>query len=381
VRVLVIIEAFWPATEFGGPIRSSFSFCNHLAPLVDDLTVVTTNVTLKDSIEFDGRWRAVNGYRVFYAPTIGQSLFSPFLVSELSRQIAKADVVHLTGVYSWLLPFVARLCRRAAAVLVCAPRGTLFESARSQKTWRKVVFERAFLRASLLSTDALHATSMAEAEHLRRFAPGTRVLFLPNGVDVPPKFPDNGSPRRYFLYMGRLHPFKRIEMIISAFAAGPATINEKLELWIAGSGDPTYEDELRRFAAGASGRVRFLGHLEGKMKAETLRNAIALVLASKSESFGMAVAEALAHSVPCIVTSNVPWQGLNDRSCGVYVPRDDTSALAEAMSRFAEMSGEEIEAMGSRGREWMLEDYSWAAVAERARSAFVELVEARRSRH
>ena len=374
----MIIESFWPMTGFGGPIRSSFAFCNHLAPIVDRLNVVTTNVTLKDSVDFDGRWRAVNGYKVFYAPTIGRSQFSPILVPELARQIADADVVHLSGVYSWLLPYVARLCRRSGAVLVCAPRGSLSEAARAQKRLRKRIFERLFFPTSFSSLAAFHATSAEEAADLRQLQPGVPILLLPNGVDVPAEVSNGPSLDRYFVYLGRLHPFKRIEMIISAFAQGPAGTDNTVELWIAGSGEPAYERELRRFAAAASDRVRFIGHVEGDAKSDLLRNAIALVLASKSESFGMSVAEALAHSIPCVVTPNVPWPRLSERGCGIYLQRDDAPALAEAMTQLMNMSPQERGAMGWRGREWMLADYSWAAIAQNARAAFAELIEARR---
>ena len=63
--------------------------------------------------------------------------------------------------------------------------------------------------------------------------------------------------------------------------------------------------------------VRFLGPLDGEAKERAFAgNADLFVLPSFSESFGMAVGEALGAGVPVLTTTGVPWPMLARRGCG-----------------------------------------------------------------
>ena len=57
-------------------------------------------------------------------------------------------------------------------------------------------------------------------------------------------------------------------------------------------------------AAGLAGRIRFTGVLTGPALAEAYADADLVVLPSRTESYGMAVAEALAHGVPVLAASS-----------------------------------------------------------------------------
>jgi glycosyltransferase involved in cell wall biosynthesis len=254
--------------------------------------------------------------------------------------------------------------------------------------------------------DTFHATSEEEARELRELVPGARVAVIPNGVEVPEALPErepNAAP--YLLYLGRLHPYKQVERIIEAFArasAGTAKDDRRLtgapvsarssfvvgrssvvttnwSLLIAGDGEERYKASLRKLTEdlGLTDAVRFVGHADGEEKARLLANAQALILASKSENFGMSVAEALAHGTPCVVTKTAPWEGLESESCGFWV-NDSVEALAEGMNRLMALSPEERRAMGARGRAWMKRDFSWDGVAQKMVELYEESVQQKR---
>jgi len=108
-----------------------------------------------------------------------------------------------------------------------------------------------------------------------------------------------------------------------------------------GPADPERLARLVRQADddGIGGRVRFTGPRTGDRLAATYASADAMVLATRAESYGMVVAEALARGLPVLATAagGLP-EALgrlpDGRIPGVLVPPDDAGALAVALRRW-----------------------------------------------
>ncbi|WP_322937574.1 glycosyltransferase family 4 protein [Nocardioides bizhenqiangii] len=102
--------------------------------------------------------------------------------------------------------------------------------------------------------------------------------------------------------------------------------------------EPDFVAELADTAQGAGigDRVEFTGPLTGDPLGFALDNADLLVSASRRESFGMAVTEALARGVPVVVTdvgghSEAVGGTTAGERAGVLVPPDDPDRLAAAL--------------------------------------------------
>ena len=137
-----------------------------------------------------------------------------------------------------------------------------------------------------------------------------------------------------FLYVGRLAPSKRIEHIIKAVVAFKKQVGS-CQLWLVGSGRPSYENRLRRMAdrLGVAGDVAFLGRLSTYEKQRRMAESHALLMTSVREGWGLVVTEANSLGTPAIVY-DAP--GLRDsvrnEQTGLVV-RDSPLALADAMLR------------------------------------------------
>ena len=55
---------------------------------------------------------------------------------------------------------------------------------------------------------------------------------------------------------------------------------------------------------------------------------------------------------------------IDEAECGSFVPAGDSHALADGFRRLADLGDEELDAMGARGREWLLEHRSYGRLAE-----------------
>ena len=102
--------------------------------------------------------------------------------------------------------------------------------------------------------------------------------------------------------------------------------------------EPAFVERLRQRAeaAGISDRVCFAGPRIGDDLAQAYAAADVLVLASRAESYGMVVTEALARGLPVVATAigGVPealGQTTDGRRPGLLVPAGNSGALAAAL--------------------------------------------------
>src|SRR5262249_18322773 len=105
----------------------------------------------------------------------------------------------------------------------------------------------------------------------------------------------------YVLVLSRLHPKKRIVVLIEAFKALSLA---DWRLVIAGDGQRDYVAALKEKAAGA-GNIVFAGWVDGEEKDALLRGAALLALPSQQENFGLCVMEAMSRGVPVLISPQV----------------------------------------------------------------------------
>jgi glycosyltransferase involved in cell wall biosynthesis len=165
------------------------------------------------------------------------------------------------------------------------------------------------------------------------------------------------------LFLGRLDPIKGIEALLEACKMVSESQGFRWSLTIAGKGADLYVAGLRRQVAalGLDTRVHMVGEVVGEVKKRLFENSDVVIVPSHTESFGLVVAEALAHGVPVIASKYTPWSALEEKRCGLWVENDPRS-LADAICRSSTLP---LQEMGERGREWMRKDFSWQTATQK----------------
>jgi glycosyltransferase involved in cell wall biosynthesis len=149
--------------------------------------------------------------------------------------------------------------------------------------------------------------------------------------------------KRIAITMGRLHPKKGVDILITAFARSLAKYPE-WELVIAGPDQVGQQADLHALAMrlGVAERITWTGMVNGSMKWGALAAAEVFVLPSHQENFGIVVAEALACSVPVIISDKVNiWREIQSSNAGL-ICQDSVASAEAALNQWSQFTEAEI---------------------------------------
>jgi glycosyltransferase involved in cell wall biosynthesis len=364
VRVLHVSAYYAPAYVYGGPPRSIHALCKVLPAHGVSVQVFTTDANgasaLPVVVTAAGSFEDVP-VRYFRRSWPSWPTGSRTLARALAGEVASFDAVHIHGLWNRVVWAAASEARRAGVPYVLSPRGMLQPGALAHRSWRKRAAYSLVERSVLAGASLLHATSESERETLRALKPRAPVVLIPNGVETPcAAARERPAPGPTVLFVGRLHPIKRPDLLVDAFAAlrrrHPAA-----RLVVAGPDERRMRAELVARAGEAAAAIRFVGEVNAIERSALLRDAAALVMCSDSESFGLSVLEAMAAAVPVVVTRTCPWPDVHRHGSGYWVDQR-VDAIADALDRVL-CDPDAAREMGRRGRELAESRYGWDVIA------------------
>jgi glycosyltransferase involved in cell wall biosynthesis len=141
---------------------------------------------------------------------------------------------------------------------------------------------------------------------------------------------------RWFAYVGGFNPHKHVDLLIRAHAAVASEMRDPPLLLLVGTLDgdvfygagPRIREEIR--LAGTEALIRWTGFVPDEVLRHLLSGALALVLPSASEGFGLPAVEAAACGTPVVATTASPIPELLAGG-GLFVPPGNVEALAAAL--------------------------------------------------
>ena len=199
--------------------------------------------------------------------------------------------------------------------------------------------------------------------HVERPVAATEIQALQNELGL--------DQAKTVVFVGRLHPLKRIETAIRALSEIQKN-NAGVRLLIVGGHDGSasgaaYEQSLRELASnlGLSRAVSFLGYRDRNAVPVVMAAADVCVLPSESESFGMVLTEAWAVGKPTVASDVGGCREITQASGGGFLcPVGDHQSMAAQILKLIQ-DASLADTMGSSGKIWVATHCGSHTYAER----------------
>jgi glycosyltransferase involved in cell wall biosynthesis len=220
------------------------------------------------------------------------------------------------------------------------------------------------------------AISESTADDLAaRGIPRARIAVIHPGIDTVTytPAPAERSAVPLVVYLGRLKRYKRVDLIIRAFAA---MRHPTAQLAIAGAGD--YRDSLELLARSLDlgERVTFLGFISEEQKVALLRSAWVLAFTSPKEGWGITNLEAAACATPVVASSSPGLtESVINGETGFLVQHGDLPALVGALRRLVSDPAL-VASLGANARAFAAR-FTWESAAEQTEAHLQSVIELR----
>lgn len=207
-----------------------------------------------------------------------------------------------------------------------------------------------------------------------------KIVVIPEGVDADfaPIDPVEaarrlreryGVARPFFLFVGTIEPRKNLGRLIRAFGVFRERVKRAdVDLLIAGARG-WLSDDLADLAAASEGSVRFLGRVDRATLIELYNAALALVLVSLYEGFGLPALEAMACGRPTLVSNAGSLPDLVG-TAGLQVNPTDEEQIAAAFERLW-IDGALRDELGQRGAA-RAAAFNWCSVARQTAEVYAQ---------
>jgi glycosyltransferase involved in cell wall biosynthesis len=287
------------------------------------------------------------------------------------RLAAQADLVHIHT------PFIAHYAgvrfAREHGLPVVATYHTFFEDylhhyvpvlPRGIGRW----IARRFTLSQCDDVAALISPSGPMRDALQAYGVTTPIDVLPTGLAAESFVRGDGArfrtqfglphDRPLLLYVGRVAFEKNIDFLLRMFAR---LLTRRPDALFVVAGEGPAREHLTRLARelGIKDQVRFIGYLD---RATDLPNCYAagdaFVFASRTETQGLVLLEAMAQGTPVVSTAELGTRSILTPECGAYVVPEDEQAFAAAVAQALNLAAD-----SPRRTQLRAHAESWASLA------------------
>ena len=204
------------------------------------------------------------------------------------------------------------------------------------------VLARSFTRSQCAQLNAIVAPSEPMRALLLDYGVTTRIQVVPTGLPAASYVPGDGArfratygiaaDRPLLLYVGRVAHEKNIEFLLHAFVA-LRRVRPGAMLAIAGEGPAREHLQALVARLGIAADVQFIGYLDRERGlGDCYAAADVFVFASRTETQGLVLLEALAQGRPVVSTAHLGTASILQAGCGAHVAPEKPDAFAQAIA-------------------------------------------------
>jgi glycosyltransferase involved in cell wall biosynthesis len=243
-----------------------------------------------------GKWnKGKNQENIFCTSAI-----TPVLISRLLKQV-KPDLLMINGMFHWHTTLFGIICGKINNYkIVVSPRGMLQEWGLQRGKLKKNFFLKV-VKVLLGKRTVWHATDEQEKQDIK------------------------------LVFLSLINPNKNLHLIIDSMKRS----NQRFTLDIYGPIiDEVYWGDCQRLMDGYA-NVTYMGAVPPWQVPQLIQRYQFFVLPTQGENFGHAIFDALASSVPVIISTHTPWKNIESSKAGWYVDIGSKDSLNQIFDRLS----------------------------------------------
>jgi len=348
-KLLILTDWFSPGYKAGGPIQSCVNICKTLHKDYD-IWVLTTDTDHGDTIPYEGinsnSWTDDRnlGVKIYYAAK------KSLTAKQLKEQIitVNADILYLNHLFSPLFvvyPLWLTFINVVKANVVVCPRGALYKSALSLKSYKKQPLLLAYKWMGLSKKVLFHATNQREKEAILQHFPGSRIMIADNLPDTAQTVFESCNKiagELKCIFAGRIVPIKNLLYLVQCLK----DITQKISLTIVG---PVENEGYWQKCIAAMKelpehiQVRYDGAKNNNELKALIKQHHLFISPTTGENFGHGIFEALLAGRPVLISDQTPWLNLNEVKAGWDYPLSKPGLFVQAMNEAAHFTQDQFD--------------------------------------
>lgn len=244
---------------------------------------------------------------------------------------------------------------------------------------------RAISRRQCNQVDAIIAPSQPMLDALRIYGVNTPAEVIPTGLQAMSFAKADGdafrtkhgiAPQRpMLLYVGRVAHEKNIDFLLEML---PDVIKRQPDvlLVIAGEGPAQAHLQHKTSHMNLSNHVKFIGYLKRETELNACyKSADIFVFASKSETQGLVLLEAMAQGTPVVALAEMGTKSILHEGEGAWIAPDNPQAFAALTADLLQDTPARTD-LGQRAREYVHKHWTSRAQTERLKQFYKKIIKA-----
>ena len=376
MKILHVIAYIDPT--FGGPSAVVRDMAEASRAIGNEVHIATTCASMDgDSINKEGTIYEGGITFHFFTRTYPFSWFRSTTMKQwLLKNVSNFDLLHLHVPFTAPLLFGAKSALISGRPYVVTLHGVLDPWSLRQKSWKKIPYFHLIDRNILNKASFLHVTSPSESEQVVKLKVETDIRLIRLCVPLVniDRINRNSNEQLRILCIARLDPVKAHKVLFDAVAH---LIQQgfNIVLDIAGDGNVNFKNVLKSYVLklGISNAVFWHGHVDTEKKLSLYENAWCFALLSFHESFGLAVAEAMAAGLPVVISDQVGLaKDVKNYGAGLVVETNDAFAAANAFKKL--FNFKEANAYGNRALKLANELYNSQIFSDQLNQLYLDAI-------
>lgn len=342
MKILIIMDGFFPGKKFGGPPVSVDNFCSLLKEY--ECYIITHNHDKSDKVVYKDidscTWIKRDNCSIMYLPD------QKYTKKEFDHIICKInpDLIYLQGLFQQCVLPCLQLAKKYKKKVLLAPRGELCAGA-FKKKYKKIPYIWFLRLTGIISKISYQSTSEEETQAIVKYlgAHSSRVYFLTNIPSIPKKEylrEKKKKDKARFVFLSRIHSKKNLISAIQYLQAvdgevffdiyGPI---EENEYW------NECQKEIKKLPSNI--KVNYCGLVSHDEVHNVFSKYDAFIFPTLSENYGHVIAESLIVGTPVILGKGAtPWDDINEKA-GFISDLNNAPDFVEYLNKIVKMDEED----------------------------------------